>query len=680
MMFPSRRAMLAAALCLILANPSVAGVQRYSVVASGENVGTLTVELNDRIAAVDYAVSNNGRGPKLRETIELDEGGIPIRWTIDGSSLFGNSVQERYSWTRGIAEWSSQADQGRVKARTPPLYIGNDVSPWALGMYAQALLKAPGHALKVLPRGELRLEEAAQFSLGEGRDAVQLTAYALSGIDLQPRFVLFDVSGELFGTLDGVIRQGFERYARELEQRADAIGLQRAMQAQAKLAHRFDKPVRIVNVRIFDPQTMQLGQPSSVVVFRDKITMVEPAQAAAGRRDTADEVVIEGQGGTLVPGLHDMHSHTTLLSNLFNLAAGVTATRDMGNDNDLLPGWIERVESGALAGPRIVSNGFLEGRSPHSARLGFVVATLEEALEKVRWYAERGYWQIKIYNSMNPDWVAPIAAEAHRLGMTVTGHVPAFSSPDRVLKDGYDEIAHINQLMLGWVLEPSEDTRTPLRLTAMARAKDLDLASPRVRATIDLMKSKGAALDTTAMTLERLMLSRQGEVPEGDAPYLDHVPVGYQRYRKRSFVPLTKPQADAAYRGGFDKLIETLRTLDANGIQLLPGTDDTTGFSLHRELELYVKAGLPPGKALRRATLDCERYFGREPLLGSIERGKLADFILVDGDPTRDISRIRQVRMTMRGGVMYFPSEIYTYLSVRPFAAPPSVTSMESKE
>lgn len=658
----------------------MAAVQHFSVIASEEKVGTLKVELNNRTAAIDYAVSNNGRGPKLREQIEFDEGGIPIRWTIDGSSLFGNAVQERYSWTNGVAQWASQADKGRIKVLKPPLYIGNDVSPWALGIYARALLKAPGQVMKVLPQGELRLEEAARFSVGAGSDAVALTAYALSGIDLQPRLVLFDANGELFGTFGGVVREGFERYARELEHRADVIGLERAVQAQSKLAHHFDKPVRIINVRIFDPQTMRLGERASVVVFRDKITLVEPSQDATVKRGTPDEVVIDGQGGSLVAGLHDMHSHTTLLSNLFNLAAGVTATRDMGNDNDLLPGWIARVEEGALAGPRIVPNGFLEGRSPHSARNGFVVATLDEALEKVRWYAERGYWQIKIYNSMNPDWVAPIAAEAHRLGMGVTGHVPAFDSPDRVLKDGYDEIAHINQLMLGWVIEPSEDTRTPLRLTAMGRAKDLDLNSPRVRATIDLMKSKGAALDTTAMTLERLMLSRQGEVQEGDAPYLDHAPIGYQRYRKRSFVPLETPQDDAAYRGAFDKLLETLRTLDSSGIQLLPGTDDTTGFSLHRELELYVKAGLTPSKALRLATLDCERYFGRDELLGSIERGKLADFILVDGDPTRDISRIRQVRMTMRGGVIYFPSEIYDHLSVRPFAARPPIISSDTKE
>ncbi|MDZ4319956.1 MAG: amidohydrolase family protein, partial [Phenylobacterium sp.] len=353
-----------------------------------------------------------------------------------------------------------------------------------------------------------------------------------------------------------------------------------------------------------------------------------------------------------------------------------TATRDQGNDNDRLMGMVEGLESGELAGPRIVRNGFLEGRSPYSARHGFIPETLEEGLENVRWYAERGYWQIKIYNSMNPDWVGPLAAEARRLGMGVTGHVPAFSNPDRVLMDGYDDIAHINQLMLGWILDPEEDTRTPLRLTGMARASDLDLTSERVLSTVRYMSENGKALDTTAMILERLMLSRSGQVHPADAPYFDHVPVAYQRYRKRSFVTLGEGQyeTDAAYQAGFGKVLEVLKLLDDNNVQLLPGTDDGTGFSVHRELEVYVMAGISPAKTLRLATLDAERYFGRDHELGSIARGKLADLILVEGDPTTDISDIRQVRMTMVGGVVYYPAEIYDHLNVKPFAAPPPVT------
>ncbi|HEX7946578.1 MAG TPA: amidohydrolase family protein, partial [Phenylobacterium sp.] len=273
------------------------------------------------------------------------------------------------------------------------------------------------------------------------------------------------------------------------------------------------------------------------------------------------------------------------------------------------------------------------------------------------------------------DWVAPVAAEAHRLGMGVTGHVPAFSSPDRVIRDGYNDIAHINQLMLGWILDPKEDTRTPLRLTGMARGANLDLASPRVRTTIELMKANHIALDTTSMTLERLMLSRSGEVQAGDRPYLDHVPIGYQRYRKRSFVTINSPADDAAYQGGFRKVLEVMTLLDKEGIQMLPGTDDTTGFALLRELELYVAAGISPAKTLRYATLDCEKYFRRDSQLGTIERGKLADFVLVDGDPTQDISAMRRTRMTMVGGVAYYPAEIFEFLSIKPFAAPPPVTA-----
>lgn len=672
-MFPTRVSFLALCLAAGLAGPAAAEVQNFVVIANGEKVGHLTADVQGRKVAVDYGVSNNGRGPKAKEAIELDASGVPVSWSIDGSSLFGSPVQERFAWSAGQAQWTSQADKGQVAAAKPILYAANDASPWMLGVYVKALLKSPTRTLPLAPSGEMRLKEVRKLTLGEGKAAVPVTVYELSGIDLSPSYVLIDKKGELFGTLDGgLIREGAEANIPQLQKVSREVDLQAAVEAQAKLAHRFETPVRIRNVKVFDPKTMTVGGLSTVTVFKEQITSVEPEDA--GRVVPAGETVIDGQGGTLVPGLHDMHSHTTLQSNLFNLAAGVTAVRDQGNYNEELLGWIDGLETGKLAGPRIVRNGFLEGRSPYSARHGFIADSLEGALKDVRWYADHGYWQIKIYNSMNPDWVAPIAAEAHRLGMGVTGHVPAFSSPDRVIKDGYSDIAHINQLMLGWILDPKEDTRTPLRLTGMARAKDLDLNAPRVQATLALMKDKGVALDTTAMILERLMLSRSGQVQEGDAPYIDHVPVGYQRYRKRNFVTIAGPAQDAEYQAGFAKVLETLKLLDDRGIQLLPGTDDGTGFSLLRELEVYVKAGISPGKALRLATLDSEKYFGRDHQLGSIERGKLADFFLVEGDPTADIGNIRKIRMTMRGGVAYYPAEIYEHLNVKPFSAPPPVS------
>ncbi len=171
------------------------------------------------------------------------------------------------------------------------------------------------------------------------------------------------------------------------------------------------------------------------------------------------------------------------------------------------------------------------------------------------------------------------------------------------------------------------------------------------------------------------MLSRAGEIPPGDHAYLDHMPIGYQRYRKRTFVPLDAPGDDAAYREAFEILLAVIRLLHENGIPLLVGTDDGTGFTVHRELELYVRAGVPAADTLALATLGSATYLGQQDELGSIEPGKRADFFLVPGDPTADISEVRRIRLVSRGGTVYFPSEIYTALGIEPFEPPAKVTA-----
>lgn len=621
---------------------------------------------------VEYRVDNNGRGPKLRETIELGADGIPVSWTVQGTSLMGGAVSEKYDWNDGRASWRSQADSGGWKGVRPRLYIVNDSSPWDSGVYARALLAAPDRRLDVLPAGTLKLEELRRLSMGQGASATAVTVYRLSGHQLAPTYLLLDDAQRLFAEVSEestAIREGYERQADALIKLVGELDMERATALQKTLAHRQAQPVRIVDVRIFDPRTGQRSAPMSVRVEGDRIAAIVPWHANDKVR--RNETVYDGEGGTLVPGLHDMHSHSTLDSGLWYLAAGVTSTRDMGNDNDFLLDLIPRIDSGEIAGPRIVRNGFLEGRSTYSARNGFIPETLPEALRDVRWYADHGYWQIKIYNSMNPEWVKPIASEAHRLGMGVTGHVPAFTTADGVIDAGYDEIAHLNQLMLGWLLAPGEDTRTLLRLTGMARASGLDLASEKVRKTVDSMKRHTTVLDPTAVILERLMLSRAGEVTEADRFFFDHMPIGYQRYRKRTYVPELTPEKDQDYRQAFVKMLQTLKLLHDNGIRLMPGTDDVTGFTVHRELELYTLAGLMPAEALRLGTLAPEQYMKRDHDLGTVEVGKLADFLLVAGDPSRDIAAIKAPRLVMKGGVSYFPSEIYTALGVKPFTVPP---------
>lgn len=644
------------------------GTERLVVIANGETVGHLVATHDGSEVAIEYRVDNNGRGPKIRERLRLDPRGYPLDWTITGSSLFGAPVDEAYHYADGTARWHSQADHGERAADPPPMYIGGDDSPWSLGMYARALLADADHAIDVLPSGRMGLEQAGELTVGDAQTPI--TLYLLSGIALEPDLLALDARGRLFASLGGrggLIREGFEASLPELQDWARDYEVQRLEGLQRELAHRYDAPLRFTDVHVFDPVSGTRSGPVSVLVRDGRIAAVGAEPAAAG------EVIVDGEGGTLVAGLYDMHSHSSLESGLFYLAAGVTSTRDMGNDNALLARIRSAIEAGELAGPRITPAGLIEARSPYSVRIGIVADSLDDALDAVRWYAEHGYPAIKTYNSIKPGWVAPLVAEARRHGMRVTGHVPAFVQPDDIIEAGYDAIAHINQLMLGWLLEPGEDTRTPLRLTAMKRAATLDLDTPRVQHTVALMREHGTALDTTAVILERLMISRAGEVNPGDAAYLDHMPIGYQRYRKRTFVPLDDPADDGAYRAGMDKILAVIRLLYDNGIPLLIGTDDTTGFTVHRELELYQKAGIPAPQVLAIATLGAARYLGQTGRLGSLAPGKLADFVLVPGDPTADVSAIRQVRAVSRGGVLYFPDEIYTALGIRPFAAQPPV-------
>jgi len=669
-----------AAACLgpLGAAPAWAESQRYVVIAAGETVGRLVVDQTGSTVDIDYYVDNNGRGPKHREHLVLGEGGIPQLWTIEGVSLFGARVDERFEQADGVLRWRSQADEGERPAATPSLYVANDDSPWSLALYANVLKAAPDQSLEVTPGGRLTLTKVRSQTFGPG--ALPVTIYRLTGLQLQPGYVMLDEAGRLVADFSGgavTVREDLAANAPELMRMTGALEGERIHALQTLLAHRFDAPVRIRNVRIFQPRTGDLSVRSSVTVFGDRIAAIVPEPDVP--TDVSD-YEIDGQGGTLVPGLHDMHAHNTLQTGLFYLGAGVTSVRDMGNSNAFLLNLTRDIDQGLAPGPRIVRDGMLEGRSPYSVRTGLLADTLDEALEDVRWYGQRGYRQIKIYNSLHPEWVAPVAQEAHRLDMGVTGHVPAFVTPDQAIEAGYGEISHINQLMLGWLLQPGEDSRTTLRLTAMARAADLDLSSLPVRRTIALMQEHDVALDTTAVALEVLMLSRAGEPAPSSIGYVDHMPIGYQRYRRRSFVDIDSPAVDQSYKAAFETLLDTLKLLHDSGVQLLPGTDAGTGFTVHRELELYVRAGLTPAEALSLGTLKAEQYMGRDQSLGSIERGKLADFFLVPGDPTRDINAIRQIRMVMKGGALYFPSEIHQALGIRPFADPVVVTPPKAPE
>ena len=648
----------------------------FVLIQNSEIIGHLKV-VNDQQARIniDYFVDTNGRGPKIKEVLSLNSEGYPVNWRIEGFSSFGAPVLETFIWEDGKGNWVSQSDYGTSNSPSTQLYVANNSRPWSFGLYARALLESNDRTLNALPpQSLLKLKEIKKTTVGN--EGIPITFYSIIGTEdtnLIPAIVALDGDQKLFAHSSGrimLIRKGYEAEEEKLNTLFRSIEIERLQNLQRILAHQYMSPLRINNVRIFNSLTGTLSKLNTLVVSDGKITSIQPYPISD---ETQGEVVIDGEGGTLIPGFFDMHSHTTFQSGLLYLAAGVTSTRDLGNQNTVLNEIKEEIDTGKLAGPRIKPAGLIEGRSQYSTNNGFIVDSLDKALEAVRWYADQGYFEIKTYNSMNPDWIIPIVEEANRLGLGVSGHVPAFASANDLIEAGYQSIAHINQLMLSWLLAPGEDTRTPLRITALKRAANLDLSREDVLKTLDMMVARNVALDPTAMIHERLLVTRPGVIQPGDIAYLSHMPIPYQRYRKLPFVPLVEEGDSRDYHLAFGKIMDLIKLLHEKGVKLLLGTDDGSGLSLHRELELYVEAGISESAVLSMATLGAAIYMEESDKLGIIEVGKLADFSMISGNPIDNISNIRQIRMVSKGGMIYFPEEIYQALNIKPFANKPRV-------
>jgi imidazolonepropionase-like amidohydrolase len=660
-------------LCLLAPVAALAQTERLTVILGGRSIGLLTAKTDANKVVVDYDYKNNGRGPTLAEVLTLSPKGLPSAWTIRGATTFGNKIDEQFGMAGARAEWRDSTGAGSIASDGEAVYVPQTASPWSLGLYARLLNKTVNKRMAALPSGTLTLKKGADLTVSGTPGTLRVTAYALGGTNTVPDYLLLDGRGNLFAVISPsfiLVREGYEKEDARLRALAATMSSDRLVAIQKAGAHRYGAPVRIRNVRVFNPGTKSLTEAVSVVVHGNAIAGVEPADSPG----TPGEVTIDGGNGTLVAGMFEMHAHLEQEEALLNLLSGTTSVRDMGNENDVLDGLIARIEAGTIAGPRVTRSGFIEGKSPFNANGGIVVDSEAAALDAVRWYGARGYWQIKIYNSINPAWVPAMVQEAHRLGMRVAGHVPAFSNADAVIAAGYDELTHINQFMLGWVLQPDEDTRTLLRLTAMRRFPAVDLTSPAVRRTIDAMAQRKLAIDPTLAIHEELTLNRNGVLPAGAADYLDHMPVGYQRGAKAARTDTSAPGDDEAYRGAFEAILATVKALRDRGVMLIPGTDLGGSFTYHRELELYQRIGMTPADILAWATLDMARYLGQDQRLGSIEKGKLADFFLIPGDPTRDFKAIKTIRMVVKDGVVYFPSEIYPEFGITPFADAPAVT------
>jgi len=647
----------------------------YDVHFVGVKSGALkTVAGKDGRLQVSYSYRNNGRGPDIEEKIVVAPDGTIRSYRQTGKTTFGAILDERFAVSGKRASWQSPAEQGSQAVTGPALYLPTYGSPVVDALIVRATQKSGGR-LTALPGGEVRSEKLAEAHVGPAGRERDIALYAILGIAIQPSYVWLDAGGDmgLFASINvggrHTVVAGYEGVASDLERLQQSAEAKYLADIAKKSTHALPQPILIRNVRVYDTASMRLGEAADVYVNDGRIAAIYPANSPA--KDPA--TVIDGAGRALLPGLFDMHTHEDAWNSILQVAGGVTSSRDMGNDNAYLAQLRSDIAGGLTVGPHIEPAGFIEGESPYSARGGFVVKDLDEARNAVDWYAERGYRQVKLYNSIKPEWAQPIAAYAHSRGMRVSGHVPAFSRSERVVRDGYDELQHINQMVLNFVSDPDTDSRTILRFTLVGeRARTIDLDSTKVRDFIQLLVEHKTVIDATMATFEGTYTQKPGDMDPAMAPVADHFPFAVQRGWRNNSTDVSGGKLEV-YRESWQRMMQLFGRLHAAGVPLVAGTDSLAGFMLHRELELYAKAGIPPGEVIRIATESAARYAGVLADRGTIERGKRADLVLVDGDPTADISDIRKVSYVLKDGVGYAPAELYEALGIRRFADPPSV-------
>jgi imidazolonepropionase-like amidohydrolase len=382
----------------------------------------------------------------------------------------------------------------------------------------------------------------------------------------------------------------------------------------------------------------------------------------------SDARVIDATGTWLLPGLMDMHAHTTgnpgkdKLHHLY-LAYGVTTVRDTGGNLTLLRLLRDRIEQALHAGPRIFFAGpLLDGATPVWPPMSIMVDTPERARAAVQFLASQGVDFIKIYNWVPEASLQVVLDTAHQLGLRVTGHVPRTLTMTRAIQLGMDCLEHIR--ITGRELLPRDEAEQ-IDALPVARRETLlwerfDIESEPMQRLIKLVADSRVFFDPTLLVDSALSLD--GYAIDTENPANADVPQdvreAFMREDQPSIFDISQVSLETAHNG-FRKRQRLVRMLHEAGARLLAGTDcfglgkQLPGLGLQNELALLVESGLSPLAALQAATVTAADALGQSETLGALEPGKFADIAVLDGDPLADIQNARRVRTVLKAGRAY---------------------------
>lgn len=630
-----------------------AGARHYTVSsAAGKHGDIWSWRMPDGRMAYRMSMSLRGWVTETDETVTLAADKRPTAIAIRGFTDSGDATETFSVDAQGVARWKTAVDEGAAPFGTkryntyggPPLAGESDID---------ALVAAGGKGIDLLPTGHASIEirQSVQIDGPAGPRTVKLAF--IKGYGFSPSPIWLDSDNHLFGAA-GVISflpEGYEASGPKLKALQDKA----TAEMVREVAHTFLKPANrtptlVDHVLLFDSVAGRYLPDRAVLIADGKI-------AAVGAGGTipapAGGVVLDGRGKTLTPGLWDSHQHIggDDWSLLQNVATGMTNYRSPGSMIEESRDIFERRAAGDLIAPDGKVSVIIDRKDPLAAQGALTVTSAAEAIAAVGTIKAAGLWGVKFYTSMNPAWIAPAAAEAHKLGLHVNGHVPAGMRPLDAVRAGYDEITHINFIMMQAMPQDVVDkANTAARLEGPAKyGKDVDLDSPAMTAFYRELAARKTIIDPTLTVWEPLMTSDGSAISPEYAPFANVAPPSVVRGWKIAGYPLFDGVTREDFRKSFVKMVGLVGKLHAAGVRIVAGTDGY-GLELVRELELYQQAGLSNAEALQTATIVPARMTGMDDRTGSIAPGKTADVILVDGDVSADLTHLRHVNTVFLDG------------------------------
>jgi imidazolonepropionase-like amidohydrolase len=627
--------------------------QRYTISSEAAKHGDIwSWKTADGKLAYRMSMSLRGWITETDQTTTLGSDGRPTTIAIRGYTNEGDATEDFSVDSKGIARWKTTVDEGSAPFgdKRYATYGG----PWLAGENdISALVKAGPKGIDLLPAGRatISIGKATQIDGPSGPRTVKL-AY-ITGFGFAPSPVWLDENDRFFGSA-GVISllpAGYEKAGPKLKviQEETTAALVRDV-ARQFLSPANRAPTLVDNVLLFDSVAGRYVPGRAVLIEGGKVKTV----AAAGSiKPPAGGTVIDGRGKTLLPGLWDSHLHVggddwNLLQ---NVATGITNFRSPGSMIDESLSLIKRRAAGELLAPDGKVAVIIDRKDPLAAQGALTVTSAEEAVAAVRKVKEAGLWGAKFYTSMTPAWIAPAAAEAHRLGLHVNGHVPAGMRPIEAVRAGYDEITHINFIMMQAMPQEIVDkANSAARIEGPAKyGKDVDLDSTAMRAFYSELSERNTIVDPTLVVWEGSLTSDGSAISPAYAPFAAISPPTVSRGMKIGGYPLFDGLTRDDFRASFAKMVGLVGRLHKAGVRVVAGTDGS-GMELVRELELYQQAGLTNEEALQTATIIPARMTGMADRLGSIEPGKTASMLLVDGDASKDMAALRRITTVFLDG------------------------------